>query len=1164
MPSRSSCSNMAEDMTNQAAGLASSAQGAVKKDRHVSFKPFNPETDLRPAGALHPSLKAGDIVRRVGDGKDGQLGYCRSTEVFAVVKVLGTDVLISGVNSVDLLPHRRLREYMLVFYDAKLWSVLDITTELSLRFADGSMCVLSTDAARELEDVIDRKPPNSWARYMNFYKNQRVCGPMRVFRGARWLHRTAANSALGPEEHVQVIVDDVRDAEALLQLIWNARQDAPNEGGQIEWRTKRTIKGKMLESVQVVKSFDHANLNSGKRSYYVCKATDQICSMDEWRHMISQRARTPYTGLRVLPPAPVTTSKLVAWTSFEGSHLPSETPSNAPLVISKPAASSSERQEQGARPSSLKHFPAFPVRMPHNEPARNVCECQLPDPPSMNPGDVVVVEILGTHSTCQVVWQDGRVESGVQSSELTTFYRTDGPEFFPGNIVVETADDAQLQRYGVVKRVDRVAKTAVVGMFKTYTAGADPHPEEIGIQDVSIYDIRIHPDFKFKPTTIVIKVANYEDHTPESTIGEVIDVHQSGKVEVDWLSGKRSLCHPQELYSIAQYDSMWTEDDDDMAFSPSDFVDKMPEKPLQVPPSAPSLFKYAPEWGTFTKGHVPTIPPITIDISQGNRVTFHDSRSKHEKIRDHMEVLRQGMANLEKAFSLNSACLPYSCPATGKLWNFYALCKELDQLMDTGYFQQPKLLAALERVRRQGRLNSPQHVSEHITRHFYTAADHSARNSNLNTAGKKPADEEANKASVACTAEREQSSSAAQSWDPLAASRQLEDEKESLEIWPLCQQIVSTFKSTLLRAHHDFQLRFGMTTAQVKLAASDLALTPLKGPGEPAQATASIEAAEVRPDAELPRAHGEDTAENKCKGTGAFSVMETVPQGHKYTLSVLKPQEPRIFCKVVKREMELLRSSLPDGIDVKGFGDRMDLYSALIRGPPQTPYEDGLFLFDFQLPAKYPHSPPLCHYVAYCNERLNPNLYEEGNVCVSLLSTWAGEGSELWSATNSSLLQVVISIQALILNPEPYYNEPGYEQQRGCREGYEKCRMYNETVVLKVIQSLGRIILDPPETFRAEVEQHVRDRAARFIARLEGWIALADAWDASHPDTRPTQEELRAFAEKADRGSSGTMAFPNYPLLPATKGFYLAVRRALVTFKDCLKQANLPLSSLQP
>lgn len=65
----------------------------------------------------------------------------------------------------------------------------------------------------------------------------------------------------------------------------------------------------------------------------------------------------------------------------------------------------------------------------------------------------------------------------------------------------------------------------------------------------------------------------------------------------------------------------------------------------------------------------------------------------------------------------------------------------------------------------------------------------------------------------------------------------------------------------------------------------------------------------------------------------------------------------------------------------------------MIVGPSNTPYEDGLFIFDVQLPNDYPASPPRFHYLSYCADRLNPNLYEDGKVCVSLLGTWSGKVS---------------------------------------------------------------------------------------------------------------------------------------------------------------------------
>jgi hypothetical protein len=54
--------------------------------------------------------------------------------------------------------------------------------------------------------------------------------------------------------------------------------------------------------------------------------------------------------------------------------------------------------------------------------------------------------------------------------------------------------------------------------------------------------------------------------------------------------------------------------------------------------------------------------------------------------------------------------------------------------------------------------------------------------------------------------------------------------------------------------------------------------------------------------------------------------------------------------------------------------------------------------------------------------RFNPNLYNCGKVCLSLLGTWSGSSEEMWNK-DSTLLQLFVSIQALIFVKEPYFNE---------------------------------------------------------------------------------------------------------------------------------------------
>ena len=46
-------------------------------------------------------------------------------------------------------------------------------------------------------------------------------------------------------------------------------------------------------------------------------------------------------------------------------------------------------------------------------------------------------------------------------------------------------------------------------------------------------------------------------------------------------------------------------------------------------------------------------------------------------------------------------------------------------------------------------------------------------------------------------------------------------------------------------------------------------------------------------------------------------------------------------------------------------------------------------------------------------------------MCLSLLGTWQGQRGEEWNADTSSALQMLISVQSLILVTDPYFNEPG-------------------------------------------------------------------------------------------------------------------------------------------
>jgi ubiquitin-protein ligase len=96
---------------------------------------------------------------------------------------------------------------------------------------------------------------------------------------------------------------------------------------------------------------------------------------------------------------------------------------------------------------------------------------------------------------------------------------------------------------------------------------------------------------------------------------------------------------------------------------------------------------------------------------------------------------------------------------------------------------------------------------------------------------------------------------------------------------------------------------------------------------------------------------------------------------------------------------------------------------------------------------RYPELPPKVSLLttSHGRVRFNPNLYANGKVCLSLLGTWSGPG---WDAKHSTLLQVFLSIQSLILVDEPYFNEPGFEGRPFART---ECEEYNQSIQCVVV-----------------------------------------------------------------------------------------------------------------
>ncbi|XP_014096523.3 (E3-independent) E2 ubiquitin-conjugating enzyme [Bactrocera oleae] len=932
-------------------------------------------------------------------------------------------------------------------------------------------------------------------------------------------------------------------------------------------------------------------------------------------------------------------------------------------------------------------------------------------------GDELVTEALLVYSTATVVWQDGTVEAGISSTQLYPIHHLDNHEFFPGDFVVCGKEDGDItyRDYGVIQMVDHQGRTARVKWYTTYTSADEPRPKYNGETEVSVYDLKDHPDFQYRPGTMVIRVANFVGADATCTAGQIIDNFIDGRAKVWWVDGHISMCWPQDLFEVGQYDHAdWGHESDD-------------------------------SWETESENSELGGSTPIIALEESHIIT-------------NIERTRIAIARLEEIFNMSPNL--QNAEVMRNLLNVYKGCRYLDRLLNTSFFHEDNFQGLIERVRKGGtqsiaeraqdrknRLfsyvqatspnvkhqaiapldsvektppkqltddkyaggaheiatitNTPKEYAPKIlfnisptpfkspssgtgggpsstitsplvlpvlrlksttsistvtqaqsTHNLFenagvkkatsstTEAQSSVHNSgnadiktytggaNISTHQKnilaqnnqllnsamlnierafektcqlKSAIGSSQDDSGNCSRNENCDGSSTSYSDLTNGSVKVNDDQNSMSCSSIefnedaapemdCVRLCALLKEQLVKCIQQIREKYykgeninlsevfsfdGIEETQIE--------DPMEVDDEESTEGQDPETSTIEYKQQInltkcdPVAMSTPSEANACISLDSvlsspieaistpianseyFQVLPQAPPGHKFQLTIFHPNNTQQYYRAVQREHRMLKTSLPPGVWVKVFEDRMDLLSVMIEGPKKTPYEDGLFFFDIQLGREYPKSPPLCHYISYCSDRLNPNLYEDGKVCVSLLGTWAGRDSEVWGA-NSTLLQVIVSIQGLILVPEPYFNEAGYEKQKGTQQGSENSRMYNEMVIIKMVQSSTKLLQQPPELFRQEICEHWNQRGLSMYERINGWMELSKATtnnqneeataktvsEEMHQPKQTNTNEVNAEEPKV------TFASPDFPLVPASRGFCLTLAGLLETFNSKL------------
>lgn len=138
------------------------------------------------------------------------------------------------------------------------------------------------------------------------------------------------------------------------------------------------------------------------------------------------------------------------------------------------------------------------------------------------------------------------------------------------------------------------------------------------------------------------------------------------------------------------------------------------------------------------------------------------------------------------------------------------------------------------------------------------------------------------------------------------------------------------------------------------------------------------------------------------------------------------------------RELNKLQSDSDKlvGITIEKPNDIM-VWFAKINGPPDTPYEKGIFDIQLTFDIDYPIKAPS---VKFLTPMFHPNIYRDGKICVDILQ------SHEWSPVQN-IRTILVSIMSLLMDPNS--NSPA---NRIAAELYNKDKSAYEEKVREFIK----------------------------------------------------------------------------------------------------------------
>lgn len=127
---------------------------------------------------------------------------------------------------------------------------------------------------------------------------------------------------------------------------------------------------------------------------------------------------------------------------------------------------------------------------------------------------------------------------------------------------------------------------------------------------------------------------------------------------------------------------------------------------------------------------------------------------------------------------------------------------------------------------------------------------------------------------------------------------------------------------------------------------------------------------------------------------------------------------------------------------------------------------------------------------------------------------WTTE--EKWNPQNSSFLQVLVSIQSLILVNEPYFNEPGYERSRGTPAGQQNSREYDANICQATVRwAMLEQLRKPSPCFKKVIEAHFYLKKDEILKQCEQWTKETESLLSGRPVGRAISHHVQSLKQNS-------------------------------------------------